>query len=119
MPATVSTRRLFSWAVETRVRGTVDAAAVVLAERQLRGVGVSRVWLLEAGGASGLDGAALPQVRASAASLRKAGLERIALVVPMLVRAFLGTISLDVQLVTFDSRERALAWLRSGCPAAS
>lgn len=117
----VATQRVYSWALETRFGGPVDAAAVAAAAGQFRGAGGARVWLLDAGHATAFDAATLPAIEREVGALRALGLDRVAFVVPWHVRALAPALAArmaaaaGVAVVPFDTRADGAAWLRRGC----
>lgn len=114
---TVASQRIYSWAFETNISGPITPDTLSEAAMQFRQNGGAKVWLLDAGGATAVDPAVLSSISQVIPTLRPMGLDRVAIVLPVLARPFIGMVSIKpVSLHPFGSRAEAVDWLRRGCP---
>jgi hypothetical protein len=114
----VRTQRIYSWALETGFYSAVDDEAVTTAAGQYRGAGGAQVWLLDASPAPAASPTVVTAIVREVAALRGYGLNRVAIVVPAIVRPFLAAVEPQVSPVRvypFSTRDEAVEWLRRGC----
>lgn len=113
----VASQKIYSWAFETNISGPITPATISEAATQYRQNGGARVWLLDAGAATAFDLSTLAAVSQMAIELRPLGLDRVAVVLPVLARPFVSMINIKpISLHSFGSRAEAVDWLRRGCP---
>lgn len=122
----VISQRLFKWAVETQITGSIDAAAVhaaaadyvSLMQDQPQSAGM--VWLLDTCEASDFSFDALPAIQEQVRNLIQLGLQRVALTLSPKAMAFSSIIKPDVsedlfRMYFFRSRDEAVEWMWRGC----
>lgn len=117
----VQTHRVYTWAIETRFVGQITTNTVsdaALQYRQIAVPGKDRVWLLDAGAATGIAPDALAAIGQHVMDLHAMGLDRIAIVINAMAVPFLSMAGIDqerVRLFPFTTRDEAAEWLRRGC----
>lgn len=122
----VISERLFKWAIETQITGSIDAAAVNAAAAdyvslmQDQPPSAGMVWLLDTCEASDFSFDALPAIHEQMKNLIPRGLQRVALTLSPKAMAFSGIIKPDVpesvfRMYFFHSRDEALEWMWRGC----
>lgn len=112
----VQSQRIYTWAFETNISGPITPNEIAQAAAQFSQAGGARVWLLDAGAATAASPDVLGAISQAVLSLQALGLDRIAVVLPPIARAFVSMINVaPVAVYSFDSRNEAIDWIRRGC----
>jgi hypothetical protein len=115
---TPSTHRLYSWATETRLSGSVSPQDIALAAQQFRAAGGGQAWLLDASNATWLEPGAFDAIEREVRALAPSGLGWIAVVLPWIAHGYIPQVMERLRPVVVKgvgSRNEAVAWLKGGC----